>query len=102
MWRGGKPRSKKGSRRRRGGAPVAAAAVAPPADVAALQAEIEKWKQKESDARAEAWKAHKQRADAESAAADVREDTVRKLNDARKLASVELTRATEEAMKKAV
>ena len=71
-------------------------------DVAALVAENEKLKQKEADARAEAWKALKQRADAEAAAADVREDTVRKLKDARKLASVELTRATEEAMKKAV
>ena len=71
-------------------------------DVAALQAELEKWKQKEADARADAWKALKQRADAEAAAAEVREDTVRKLKDARKLASVELTRATEEAMKKAV
>ncbi|MGZ3429019.1 MAG: hypothetical protein ACXVCV_20345, partial [Polyangia bacterium] len=71
-------------------------------DLAALQAELEKLKQREADSRAEAWKAHKQRADAEAAAADVREDTVRKLKDARKLASVELTRATEEAMKKAV
>ncbi|HEY2747239.1 MAG TPA: hypothetical protein VGL86_21600 [Polyangia bacterium] len=65
-------------------------------------AENEKLKQKEADARADAWKALKQRADAEEAAAAVREDTVRKLKDARKLASVELTRATEEAMKKAV
>jgi septal ring factor EnvC (AmiA/AmiB activator) len=71
-------------------------------DVAALVAENEKLKQKEADSRAEAWKALKQRADAEAAAAEVREDTVRKLKDARKLASVELTRATEEAMKKAV
>jgi hypothetical protein len=91
--------------RLRAGQPLPAAALAslpPPADIAALQAEIETWKSKESDARAEAWKAHKQRADAESAAADVREDTVRKLKDARKLASLDLTRATEEAMKKAV
>jgi chromosome segregation ATPase len=93
--------------RLRGGAPLpatmmTAATAAPAADVAALQAELEKLKQKEADARAEAWKALKQRADAEAAAADVREDTVRKLKDARKLASVELTRATEEAMKKAV
>ncbi|MDB4969114.1 MAG: hypothetical protein JWN44_4803 [Myxococcales bacterium] len=82
--------------------PAATVAAAPPPDVAALQAELEKWKQKESDSRAEAWKAHKQRADAETAAAEVREDTVRKLKDARKLASLDLTRATEEAMKKAV
>jgi chromosome segregation ATPase len=80
----------------------ASVAMAPSADVAALQAELEKMKQKEADSRAEAWKALKQRADAEAAAAEVREDTVRKLKDARKLASVELTRATEEAMKKAV
>ena len=93
--------------RLRGGAPLpatmmTATAAAPAADVAALQAELEKLRQKEADARAEAWKALKQRADAEAAAAEVREDTVRKLKDARKLASVELTRATEEAMKKAV
>ena len=76
---------------------------APPAPTwRRCSAEIEKLKQKEADARAEAWKALKQRADAEAAAAEVREDTVRKLKDARKLASVELTRATEEAMKKAV
>lgn len=81
---------------------AAAAAAAPSGDVAALQAELEKWKQKEADARADAWKALKARADAEAQAAEVREDTVRKLKDARKLASVELTRATEEAMKKAV
>jgi hypothetical protein len=86
--------------RLRAGGPAAASSVS--GDVAALQAELEKLKQQESDSRAEAWKAHKQRADAESAAAEVREDTVRKLKDARKLASVELTRATEEAMKKAV
>jgi chromosome segregation ATPase len=90
-----------------GAAATAATATGEPAtavstDVAALQAELEKWKQKESDARAEAWKALKQRSEAESQAAEVREDTVRKLKDARKLASVELTRATEEAMKKAV
>ena len=91
-------------RLRAGGTLPSSATIAPQptVDVAALQAELEKLKQKEADARAEAWKAHKQRADAEAAAAEVREDTVRKLKDARKLASVELTRATEEAMKKAV
>ncbi|HEX4459876.1 MAG TPA: hypothetical protein VIA18_17990 [Polyangia bacterium] len=91
--------------RLRAGQPLPAEALAslpPPADVAALQAEIEKWKVKESDARAEAWKALKMRSDAEAQAAEVREDTVRKLKDARKLASIDLTRATEEAMKKAV
>ena len=44
----------------------------------------------------------KARSEAEQAAAEVREDTVRKLRDARKLASVELTRAMEDATKKAV
>jgi chromosome segregation ATPase len=71
-------------------------------EIERLKAELEKLKVKEADARADAWKAIKQRADAEAQAAEVREDTVRKLKDARKLASVELTRATEEAMKKAV
>ncbi len=91
--------------RLRAGQPLpdaALAALPAPPDVAALQAEIEKWKSKESDARAEAWKALKMRSDAEAQAAEVREDTVRKLKDARKLASIDLTRATEEAMKKAV
>jgi hypothetical protein len=85
--------------------PVAAhapAAAEPSAELTALRAEVEKLKQKEADARAESWKALKQRADAEAQAAEVREDTVRKLKDARKLASLDLTRATEEAMKKAV
>ena len=87
----------------RAGQPLPPGVSLPPSEeVEALKAEIEKWKSKEGDARAEAWKALKQRADAESAAAEVREDTVRKLKDARKLASVELTRATEAAMKKAV
>jgi hypothetical protein len=91
---------------RAGGAPPVAAAVpvvaADSAEMTQLRAEVEKLKQKEADARAEAWKAMKQRADAEAQAAEVREDTVRKLKDARKLASLDLTRATEEAMKKAV
>jgi hypothetical protein len=89
--------------RLRSGAPLPASSpLAASTDLSAIHAEMEKLKQREADARADAWKAHKQRADAESAAAEVREDTVRKLKDARKLASVELTRATEEAMKKAV
>ncbi len=88
--------------RLRAGGAVEAAPVAASAELEMLRAEMEKWKQREADARAEAWKAHKQRADAEAQAAEVREDTVKKLKDARKLASVELTRATEEAMKKAV
>jgi chromosome segregation ATPase len=88
-------------RLREGGA-VAPARPASSADVAELQKELERWKQKEADARAEAWKSLKARSEAEAQAADVREDTVRKLKDARKLASVELMRAMEEATKKAV
>jgi chromosome segregation ATPase len=88
--------------RLRAGGSVEAGPIEGVPDLDAMRAEIEKWKQKEADSRAEAWKAHKQRADAEAQAAEVREDTVKKLKDARKLASVELTRATEEAMKKAV
>jgi hypothetical protein len=90
----------------RAGAPLPVAAPAAAAsredELSALRAEVEKLRQKEADSRAEAWKALKQRADAEAQAAEVREDTVRKLKDARKLASIDLTRATEEAMKKAV
>jgi hypothetical protein len=67
-----------------------------------LEAENAKLKAKEEDARAESWKHLKARSDAEAQAAEVREDTVRKLKDARKLASVELTRAMEEATRKAV
>jgi hypothetical protein len=70
--------------------------------VHALEAENAKLKQKEEDARAESWKALKARSDAEAEAATVREDTVRKLKDARKLASVELTHAMEQAMAKSV
>lgn len=72
------------------------------ARIAELEAECARLRQKEADARAEAWKALKARSDAEAQAAEVREDTVRKLKDARKLASVELMRAMEEATKKAV
>ncbi len=67
-----------------------------------LEAENAKLKQKEEDARADSWKHLKGRSEAEAQAAEVREDTVRKLKDARKLASVELMRAMEEATKKAV
>jgi hypothetical protein len=84
-------------------APAAVPAVAAPdARVAELEAECNKLREKEKDARAEAWKALKARSEAEAAAAEVREDTVRKLKDARKLASVELMRAMEEATKKNV
>jgi chromosome segregation ATPase len=70
--------------------------------VTELLAENERLKDKLSDAERETWKHMKARSEAEQAAAEVREDTVRKLRDARKLASVELTRAMEDATKKAV
>lgn len=70
--------------------------------VTELTAENERLKDKLSDAERETWKHMKARSEAEQAAAEVREDTVRKLRDARKLASVELTRAMEDATKKAV
>ena len=59
-------------------------------------------KEKASDAERDSWKYMKARSDAEAEAAATREDAARKLRDARKLASVELTRAMEEATKKAV
>ncbi len=64
-------------------------------DVAALRKKL-------AEAEAETWKQMKARSEVEAAAAELREDTVRKLKDARKLASVELMRAMEEATKKAV
>jgi hypothetical protein len=67
-----------------------------------LEAENRKLREREADARSESWKHLKARSEAEAQAAEVREDTVRKLKDARKLASVELMRAMEEATKKAV
>ncbi len=67
-----------------------------------LQTDNERLKDKVSEAERETWKHMKARSEAEQAAAEVREDTVRKLRDARKLASVELTRAMEDATKKAV
>lgn len=70
--------------------------------VTELVAENERLKDKLSEAERETWKHMKSRSEAEQAAAEVREDTVRKLRDARKLASVELTRAMEDATKKAV
>ncbi len=72
------------------------------AQIAELQADNERLKDKFNQAERETWKYMKARSEAEQAAAEVREDTVRKLRDARKLASVELTRAMEEATKKAV
>ena len=72
------------------------------AQIAELAADNERLKDKFNQAERETWKYMKARSEAEQAAAEVREDTVRKLRDARKLASVELTRAMEEATKKAV
>lgn len=77
-----------------------------PEDRAGLLAELEarcaKLKAIADDAQHEAWNHMKARSDAEAAAAEVREDTVRKLKDARKIANVELMRAMEEATRKAV
>jgi hypothetical protein len=88
------------------GGPAAGPAVTTPEGLSArvleLEAENRQLKAKEEQARAESWKHLKSRSEAEAAAAEVREDTVRKLKDARKLASVELMRAMEEATKKAV
>lgn len=70
--------------------------------IAELTSENERLKDKITEAERETWKHMKARSEAEQAAAEVREDTVRKLRDARKLASVELTRAMEDATKKAV
>lgn len=72
------------------------------ARIAELEAENARLKDKVTDAERETWKHMKARSEAEAAAAEVREDTVRKLRDARKLASVEMTRAMEEATRKAV
>lgn len=70
--------------------------------IAELETENERLKDKITDAERETWRHMKARSEAEQNAAEVREDTVRKLRDARKLASVELTRAMEDATKKAV
>lgn len=88
-------------------APVATAALSEAggdlgARLAALEAENARLRQKEEEARADSWRHLKARSDAEAQAAEVREDTVRKLKDARKIANLELTRAMEEATRKAV
>lgn len=72
------------------------------ARITELESENARLKDKVTDAERETWKHMKARSEAEAAAAEVREDTVRKLRDARKLASVEMTRAMEEATRKAV
>ena len=64
--------------------------------------ELATLKTKLAAAETESWKQLKARSDAEAATAEMRDDMVRKLKDARKLATVELTRAMEEATKKAV
>ncbi len=64
--------------------------------------DVEALRRKLAEAESESWKQMKARSEAEAAAAEVRDDTVRKLKDARKLASVELMRAMEEATRKAV
>src|SRR6185503_14413748 len=79
-----------------------AAPVESGARIAELEAENARLRQKEEEARTDSWRHLKARSEAEAQAAEVREDTVRKLKDARKLANVELTRAMEEATKKAV
>ena len=67
-----------------------------------LEQQNEKLRQRAEDAQREAWGHLRARSEAEAAAAEVREDTVRKLKDARKVANLELMRAMEEATKKAV
>ncbi len=70
--------------------------------VAELSAKVTKLETKAADAQREAWASLKARSEAEAQAAEVREDTVRKLKDARKVANIELMRAMEEATRKAV
>src|SRR5262249_28819758 len=70
--------------------------------VTELEARCAKLQTKADDSEREAWAHLKARSEAEAAAAEVREDTVRKLKDARKIANVELMRAMEEATRKAV
>ncbi|MCS6915382.1 MAG: methyltransferase domain-containing protein [Myxococcales bacterium] len=67
-----------------------------------LELESARLKEKASEAERESWKYMKARSDAEAAAEAARDEAARKLRDARKLASIELTRAMEEATKKAV
>ncbi|HEX2571449.1 MAG TPA: methyltransferase domain-containing protein [Polyangia bacterium] len=91
-------------------APVAPAASAAPSasvsgleqQVAELRTQLEKQKTRADELQREAWAHLKARSEAEASAAEVREDTVRKLKDARKVANLELMRAMEEATKKAV
>ena len=64
--------------------------------------DVARLKQRLADAESESWKQMKGRSEAEAAAAALREDNLRKLTDARKVAQAELMRAMEEAAKKAL
>ncbi|MEO6950481.1 MAG: hypothetical protein ABI321_01605 [Polyangia bacterium] len=64
--------------------------------------DIAKLKQRLADAESESWKQMKGRSEAEAMASALREDNLRKLTDARKVAQAELMRAMEEAAKKAL
>ena len=70
--------------------------------VAEAAAALAKQKTRADDLQREAWAHMKARSETEASAAELREDTVRKLKDARKIANLELMRAMEEATKKAV
>ena len=91
-----------GSAQRAGGTGGVVALVAGTTPVLSDDPAIADLKEKLAKAEAETWKHMKARSEVEAASAELREDTVRKLKDARKLASVELMRALEEASKKAV
>ena len=69
---------------------------------AALEAECGRLRRKEEEARAESWKHLKARGDVEAQLRALKDETVNKLRDARKLANHELTRAMEEATRKTV
>lgn len=64
--------------------------------------DVAKLEQRLADAESENWKQMKGRAEAEAAAVALREENLRKLTDARKLAQADLMRAMEEAAKKAL
>lgn len=64
--------------------------------------DVARLKQRLADAESESWKQMKGRSEAEAAASALREDNLRKLTDARRVAQAELVRAMEEAAKKAV
>ncbi len=72
------------------------------ASVVLAGSDLEALKTKLADVEADNWKQVRARGEAEAAAAEVRADSVRKLQDARKIAQLELMRAMEEASKKLV